>query len=358
MSESVPQPEAESDDGRTLRRPPVNRTGKRVFTLLMVVLFGLSVAAVVLNLYWMYAEKASYVGNGRDLDTYGFDLSNLTVPRDTLVALPIKHKDAKPAILEAEHITVAEVDNRNARFGSYIRYMVSHDPVVGVTINGESRAYPVRFIRFHEVVNDTLGGVPIAVTYSPLTDSAVVFDRRVNGETLTFGYSGLLSNSNLVMYDRRPNAVEQAAGGDNPRLAHARADSAGESLWVQLRFEAVSGPMAGAKLTVLPLWYGTWHEWLIARPDTTVLERVNQYAQWYKEDPYKKYFADGEPAFPTGPLPPRDGGLALMDRVLVQRGDDGATHAVSETELANHPDATPGETIARSCWFAWYAVTR
>jgi len=321
----------------------------------MVVMAVLSVAAVVLNLYWMYADKSSRVGNGRDLDTYGFDVSNLAVPRESLVAIRHKHKDAKPVIFDAGHITVDELAARNARFGSYIRYMVDNDPVVGVSINGEARAYPVRFIRFHEIVNDTLGGVPIAVTFSPMSDAAVVFDRRVDGETLTFGYSGLLHNSNLVMYDQQPNA-EPAAGAD--QVARAVADGAGESLWVQLMFEAVSGPLQGTKLTQLPMWYGPWAEWFETYPDTTVLDRVSEHAQWYKQDPYAEQFKSGVPMFPVEPYPPSDhpSGLKAMDRVLVIRQADGTREVVPERDVAGRALGADSAEIARAAWFAWYAI--
>ncbi|MBI1367895.1 MAG: DUF3179 domain-containing protein [Planctomycetes bacterium] len=197
-----------------------------------------------------------------------------------------------------------ELDERN--FKSWTRFVVSHDEVIGVTINGESRAYPIRYLRWHEIVNDTIGGAPVAVTYNPLCDSSVVFDRRLNGITLNFGFSGLLYNSNLVMYDR---------------------DSM--SLFCQLKAAAIAGPLAGQSLTVLPLWYGTWKDWSEQHPDTSVFTGNNIYKERYYRDPLPDYYDKGELRFPVAPLPP-PGGRALMD--IVQ------------------------SPTMRARWFAWYAL--
>jgi len=321
--------EHRTDDPRL--HPHVDEKGRRHFIAIMLFLGILSVLAVVLNLYWMYVEKTSHIGNGRDVATYGFDLSNLSVPADTLVAMKHKYKDAKPVIFDAQHVTLADVDARNSRFGSYIRYIVNDDPVVGVVVNGEPRAYPVRFIRYHEIVNDTLGGVPIAVTYSPPTDSAVVFDRRVGDDVLELGYSGLIWNSNLVMYDRR-------------------ADAADESLWSQLRFEAIAGPKVGTRLTPLQMWFGPWHQWVKAYPDTTVLDRVKEHAKWYKKDPYAGYFDKGELMFPTSPMPTGET-RAPMTRLLIHRGD--GEYVLQEF---GHEMDTDAPIIATSRWFAWHAA--
>ena len=103
------------------------------------------------------------------------------------------------------------------------------EPVMTVQIKGaEPRAYPIRYLIWHEIVNDTVGGVPIAVTYCPLCNSAITFDRRIGGRTLTFGVTGKLRNSGLVMYDRET-----------------------ESWWQQFLGEAIVGELLGTKLTVL-----------------------------------------------------------------------------------------------------------
>ena len=134
-----------------------------------------------------------------------------------------------------------------AMFG--VGYLPGPRGSVTVTLNGESRAYPLLVMQCHEIANDTLGGVPIAVTYNPLCDSVVVFDRRVGDEVLEFGVSGLLYSSNMLMFDRRPDAL-------------------GESLWCQLLGRAISGPLVDTPLAVLDAAVTDWAGWLADHPGT------------------------------------------------------------------------------------------
>src|SRR5262245_58043846 len=158
----------------------------------------------------------------------------------------------------------------------YGKYMVGSDIVIGVAINGEARAYPMHVIYVHQIINDTLGGVPIAITYEWLSDSVVVFDRRPpgsgepasgartadtavahrseDGRPLEFHHAGLVYNSNLVMYD--PN--EKRTSASDPVYG-----AGGESLWSQLLGAAISGPAAArqARLTIVPCELATWADW-------------------------------------------------------------------------------------------------
>jgi hypothetical protein len=176
-----------------------------------------------------------------------------------------------------------------------------------VTINGQSRAYPLMVMQCHEIANDMLGGVPIAVTYNPPCDSVVVFERSLGGETLEFGVSGLLYNSNLLMFDRR------SAG-------------AGESLWSQLLGRAISGPAAGRALRVLDARLVAWADWLAEHPDTTVLDRDPRMVRRYKETTYETYFHSNVLMFPCSPPPPADGPEAKARVVVVTAGDARAVY--------------------------------
>ncbi len=122
------------------------------------------------------------------------------------------------------------------------------DLVIGVERDGDARAYPVALLSYHEVVNDVVGGVPLAITWCPLCASAVVYHRRVDGRVLEFGVSGFLYRSNLMLYDRRTG-----------------------SLWSQLLGGAVTGRMRGSKLRDLPFVQQTWVAWRDEHPDTKVL---------------------------------------------------------------------------------------
>ncbi len=162
------------------------------------------------------------------------------------------------------------------------RYLKSSDLVVGVVIKGQARAYPLRILVWHEIVNDTLGGRPVVVTYCPLCRSALVFNRRVGGQEREFGVSGRLWNSNVLMYDRQ----------DDPRQ---------ESLWSQLQLRAVCGPAAkqGLRLTLLPAEMVTWKDWRGRHPETTVLTRQTGYERNYGSHPYARYFRTGKLLFPV-----------------------------------------------------------
>jgi hypothetical protein len=120
--------------------------------------------------------------------------------------------------------------------------------VIGVVRGGEARAYPVDLLSLHEVVNDLVGGVPIAITWCPLCASAVGYDRRVGNRTLTFGVSGYLYKANLILFDRETG-----------------------SLWSQLLGGAVTGRMRGASLRRIPLVHETWARWRGEHPETLVL---------------------------------------------------------------------------------------
>ena len=245
---------------------------------------------VALFAFWgpLQGMKAP-VGDGRNPDTYGFDLSNLNVPRELLVGSGQPRDFLKP-LNDPQVIAGSEIAPRNA--AERQKYAVSTDRVVGVIVGSEQRAYPLQLLNVHEVVHDTLGGVPIAVTYSPLCDSAVVFDRRVNGRTLRFGVSGLLLNNNLVMYDAPPDPVGT--------------ESVSSSLWSQLAFRAIAGPAASqnAKLTIMPgTQICTWAAWLLLHPDTTVALPADNDRRRMKGMDYERYWIEGRVQFPVGTIP-------------------------------------------------------
>ncbi|MDX1689373.1 MAG: DUF3179 domain-containing protein, partial [Candidatus Promineifilaceae bacterium] len=135
-----------------------------------------------------------------------------------------------------------------------VQYLTPEEPVFGLEINGDARAYPLRIIDNHEMVNDVVGGVPISLAYCTLCGAAIAYDGRApNGETYTFGTSGFLYRSNKLMYDR-----------------------ATRTLWNQLTGRPVLGPLAAEeelRLDVLPGVISAWEDWLGQHPDTLVLDR-------------------------------------------------------------------------------------
>ena len=165
------------------------------------------------------------------------------------------------------------------------------EPVIGLEIGGEARAFPLRYMTAHEIVDDVIAGVPVAVTYCPLCNTAMVFDRRVDGQTHTFGVSGLLRKSDLIMWDHET-----------------------ESLWQQFEGRAIAGPMAGAVLERLPSRLESFEQFARRHPDGRVLAPPRR-GQRYGRNPYVGYDAlYREPFLYRGDMPD---GVPPMLRVVV-----------------------------------------
>lgn len=302
------------------------------WVLLLAGFFTLAAAALVLYPVWASGGFHRSIGDGQNVDTYGFDLSNLLIPKEQLTASG-HPKDYLREIPEnlVETITPAEVKLIAAN--EHIRFLVPDDPVIGLTIGGVSRAYPLRVLNLHEIVNDTLGGTPIAVSYSALSDSVVVFDRRIDGPgkpPVEFGNAGLLVSSNAVYFDR-----------------HDKADQ--ESLWPQLALSAVSGPRAGTKMTLVPYELVTWQAWATAHPDTRVLLGLRSLKAEYGSEPYNTYRANDQLQFPVNPLWNVPG---------VARKTPIVAHSADGVHWTASPAETPipaSQTRIYSYLFAWYA---
>jgi hypothetical protein len=191
----------------------------------------------------------------------GFDLSNATIPRNEILpGGPLR--DGIPSIDHPQFVKPSQVN-----------FLRDEGRVLSVKIDNEARAYPLRILDSHEIVNDQIGEQAIAVTYCPLAGAAIAFDRNVSGRKLSFGVSGLLYQSDLVMYDRET-----------------------ESLWPQVAMKAVSGAQAGAQLRWLPSEDMTWRTWRQAHPDGKVLSAE---AGEYPGDPYQDYKRSSETMFPV-----------------------------------------------------------
>ncbi|GAC1320257.1 MAG: DUF3179 domain-containing protein [Thermoleophilaceae bacterium] len=173
------------------------------------------------------------------------------------------------------------------------RFLSPGEPVIAVQIAGRARAYPEQILVWHEIVNDSLGGRPIAVTYCPLCNSALVFDRRVEGRTVTFGTTGMLRNSDLVMWDRRT-----------------------QSWWQQLTGQAVVGAQTGLALTGLDDQVLSFQQFRERYPQGTVLSRDTGFDRPYGINPYEGYDRR-PPAFYRGRPDPR---LPAKERVVAILG--------------------------------------
>jgi len=219
-----------------------------------------------------------------------FDLTTSLIPNGEILSGG-PPKDGIPALTHPKALPAGEA-----------AYLNDDDRVIGVAFGVAARAYPLRILNWHENINDTLGGQAIAVTYCPLCDSAVVFDRNVAGRVLEFGISGRLYNSNVLLYDRQPAGRK-------------------ESLWSQLQMRAVTGPAAekGLTLSPLPAELTSWGAWRERFPETTVLSIETGHQREYGLNPYVRYFESDTLMFPVRPKPNLDGGLRNKDRVIVVR---------------------------------------
>lgn len=175
-------------------------------------------------------------------------------------------------------------------------WLKPQEPVIALVVDGEARAYPLQIMTFHEIVNHRLVGEPILVTFCPLCYSAVVFRRDVSGDTLSFGVSGLLRHSDLVMFDRRT-----------------------ESLWQQVTGEAIVGSYTGAKLDRLPAQIVSFAQFEENFPGGLVLSRDTGYDRPYGRNPYAGYDDVSRPPFLyDGPIDKR---LPPMEKVVAVEQD-------------------------------------
>ncbi|MEX0934001.1 MAG: DUF3179 domain-containing protein [Candidatus Paceibacterota bacterium] len=158
------------------------------------------------------------------------------------------------------------------------------DPGIGLEINGKSRFYPYRILVWHEIVNDTLAGEPVLVTYCPLCATGIVFKREVGGEIQEFGVSGKLWQSNLLMYNRlSAQALEDKESE--------------ESLWSQVLGEAVVGPQTGERLAIVSSDIVRWEDWKRIHPETEVLSPNTGVLRNYTHDPYGDYYTSDSVSF-------------------------------------------------------------
>ncbi len=193
-------------------------------------------------------------------------------------------RDGIPSIDNPQFVTFEEANE----------WIVDVEPVVSLEVNGEARAYPLQILTWHEIVNDEIGDVPVVVTFCPLCNSAIVFDRRFEDDVFEFGVSGLLRNSDLIMYDRTT-----------------------ETLWQQFTGEGLVGDLTGEQLDFIPSQLISYANFKDAYPDGQVLSRATGFNRAYGQNPYAGYDTlAGRPFLFTGELDER---LAPVDRVVTVR---------------------------------------
>lgn len=176
-------------------------------------------------------------------------------------------------------------------------FLSDTDLVIGYKNGNDVRAYPHRILDWHEVINDNIGNVSVAVTYCPLTGSGIGWNRIVDGNETTFGVSGLLYNNNLIAYDRQTN-----------------------SNWSQLLNSSVNGSLIGTNADVIPLIETTWKAWKTLYPNSKVVTRNTGFSRNYDMSPYEAYSTNDAILFPVF----LDNRLPLKEKVHAISIDNGA----------------------------------
>lgn len=273
----------------------------------------------------------------------GFDVSGGAIPAGEIYRGG-PPRDGIPSIDRPRFVEVRRAD-----------FVAPDEPVLAIEYNGVAKAYPVRILNWHEIVNDRFGDEPVTVTWCPLCGSGMAFSARAAGRALTFGVSGLLYNSDVLLYDRET-----------------------DSLWSQIMAQAVTGPMNGAHLEQIPAVYTTWADWKRRRTDTLVLTEDTGHRRDYSQNPYADYERSSQLFFP---VKFRSAGYHPKERVLgLVR--DGEARVWPFTELARSEvpldDTIAGEPVTihyddahqtasaydadgerlpavTLFWFAWYA---
>ena len=175
-------------------------------------------------------------------------------------------KDGIPSIDRPKFVSVEEAD----------AWIQDDELVLAIIHKGVERVYPLQILVWHEIVNDTLAGDPILITYCPVCGSGIAYERTINGESVEFGTSGKLYNSNLVMYDRKTSTY-----------------------WSQINGLAIIGELTGERLVPVSIDTVLWHNWKAAHPESEVLSRETGYNRAYGRDPYGSYYENDSIWFPV-----------------------------------------------------------
>lgn len=274
-----------------------------------------------------------------------WDFSDHSIPLSQILSGG-PSKDGIPAIDKPRFITADKASRTFLKDG---------DRIIALVVSGKKKAYPVKILNWHEIVNDSIGGRHVVVTFCPLCGTGMVFDANAAGRQLNFGVSGLLYQSDVLLYDRQT-----------------------ESLWSQIKQEAVTGKLIGTRLQLLPSTQTTWGAWKKQHPDTFVLSTQTGKVRDYERDPYEGYYTSRDIIFSVGKLNnrfhPKEQVLGIeleglakaypfsqLARVKTPFKDKVGKKTVTVTYDSKSRTATIKDASGKELpsvvgfWFAWYA---
>ena len=331
------------------------RNGGWVLLMTGVVLAGIliwAIAPAVLRLTDMPP------GDNQTIESYAFDLSHLQIDKE-LVVPAMRHRNMSPVATNPQILSPKEIAQRNNSKRDPL--VVSKDLVVGIEIGGEARAYPLHFLHVHEIVNDTLGGTPIAIVWHWPSGHLAVFERTIGSNILSFANSGLAGNGGMLFYP-----LQEEIGNE------------------QLFSSMLEKSVTGEEATLIPVAHDimSWRQWFAAHPETTSLAPDEQLKKRYRKASPELYFLTKVIYFPTSPMPqdsldPKTPIIAVsvdgLDRVyaipslLERAGDDGVVKdvvgdntlvlTVNDNPLTAIVRTEEGQRVHATCalWFAWHA---
>ena len=330
------------------------RSGGWVLVLLFVVIAGIVTWAVAPAIFRLSNHAP---GNGETIESYQFDLSNLKLEKETLVPA-MQYRDMSPVLSNPKILSTEELANKNATKRN--QYLVSADLVVGITIGNDTRAYPIHVLNVHEVVNDTIGGVPILIYWNWPSGHVAVFERNIGGREIQFGLSGLSGNGSMLLYEKLDTI-------------------GGEPLFSAMLGQSVTGN----ELHFKPIAHEvtSWKSWFSRHPNTEALAPDEGYKKRYRKGDPRTYFLNETIYFPVTPMPndsvsPKDSIIAVQTengyevfsiqslynastdgRVTLHVGRKPITFLVDRPPLFAVAQDEDGNTLhtQRSLWFTWYA---
>ncbi|MBL1321816.1 MAG: DUF3179 domain-containing protein [Methylophaga sp.] len=273
----------------------------------------------------------------------GFDLSNASVDQ-SLILSGGPSKDGIPSLDKPKFVSADEVDFLNPT-----------DRILGMNYQGIVKAYPIKILNFHEIVNDDFNGQPVAITFCPLCGSGIAYLTNINGKKHSFGVSGLLYNSDVLLYDRETN-----------------------SLWSQIMSTAISGPLLGHQLEMVTLSHTSWQDWQQRYPESLVLSINTGFSRDYSTNPYQGYDLDNSIWFPVATQDDSHPAKALIIGIKIEgefkaypfselekssselsdnfAGKDLIIRYNKQHQSASISDKGGNELPAvTTFWFAWYA---
>ena len=272
----------------------------------------------------------------------GFNLERALIPVDQIFSGG-PGKDGIPAIDRPKFVSADKAD-----------FLDDQSRVLGIHYKGVTKAYPINILNWHEIVNDEFNGESVVVTFCPLCGSGMAFLSTINGKALTFGVSGLLYNSDVLLYDRQTL-----------------------SLWSQLMTQAISGSYKGQSLVGLPVLHTTWQDWKSKYPDTLILSTETGFERNYNNSPYAAYLKSPQTMFPLSSVSRRyhpkeevlglemDGQFKVYPFIELEKSPAEFTdtikgHAITVRYDSKHRSAAAFDKFGkqlisvRTFWFAWY----